>query len=139
MNIVADLSRRLLGLVFTVFGLNGFFHFIPLPPPAGAAGQFMGALIGSGYLVPVFVLELVAGSMLVTKRYVPLALALLAPVVANILFYHALLERRGLGLATVVGTLWAILFYHERAAFAGLVRATPARPETPPPSLQNSP
>ena len=44
MKITATIARYLLGLVFLVFGLNGFLHFIPMPPPAGVAGQFLGAL-----------------------------------------------------------------------------------------------
>jgi hypothetical protein len=127
MTFISDLCRRALGLIFMVFGLNGFFHFIPLPAPVGLAGQFMGALAGSGYLLPVFVLELVAGAMFVTKSYVPLALALIAPVVANIVLYHALLEHHGLFFAAVVGGLWGVLFYQERFAFAGLLRPAAAR------------
>ena len=42
--------RYLAGVIFLVFGLNGFLNFIPLPPPGGIAGQFMGALYASHYL-----------------------------------------------------------------------------------------
>ena len=48
------IARVLLGLVFTVFGLNGFLHFFPNPPVPGLAGQFMGALLGSHYYVIAF-------------------------------------------------------------------------------------
>ena len=41
MKIGLIIARSLLGLMFVVFGLNGFLHFIPQPPlPAGFAGQF---------------------------------------------------------------------------------------------------
>ncbi len=33
MKIVALIARVLLGLMFVVFGLNGFLHFIHQPPP----------------------------------------------------------------------------------------------------------
>ena len=75
------IARILLGLLFTVFGLNGFLHFIPMQPPAGLAGQYMGALFVSHYLVVVFLLQLIGGVLLLANRYVPLGLLLLGPVV----------------------------------------------------------
>ena len=41
MKIAALVARYLLGFIFLVFGLNGFLHFIPMPPPSGVAGDFM--------------------------------------------------------------------------------------------------
>jgi putative oxidoreductase len=61
MKYVLVIARVLLGLVFTVFGLNGFLHFFPNPSLAGLAGQFMGALFGSRYYVIAFGTELIGG------------------------------------------------------------------------------
>lgn len=95
MKTVSSVARILLGIVFTVFGLNGFLHFIPMgPPPAGFAGQYLGALEISHYLTVVFVLEFVAGILLLVNRYVPLALTTLAAIIVNILLFHALLGAR---------------------------------------------
>ncbi|PYK57160.1 MAG: hypothetical protein DME43_15875, partial [Verrucomicrobia bacterium] len=80
MKITNVIARFLLGLIFLTFGLNGFLHFLPASLPSGTAGQFVGALFVSHYLVVVFLLQLVAAVLLVINRYVPLALALLAPV-----------------------------------------------------------
>jgi putative oxidoreductase len=85
MKILTHISRFLLAVIFTVFGLNGFLHFIPMPPPSGVAGQFMGAMFVTKYLLFVFAIQLIAGVLLFIKRYVPLALTLLAPVIVNIL------------------------------------------------------
>ena len=74
MKIAVLIARFLLGLLFAVFGLNGFLHFIPMPPPAGLAGQYMGALFLSHYLVVVFLLQLIGGLLLLANRFVPLAL-----------------------------------------------------------------
>ena len=76
MKIATLIARIFLGLLFLVFGLNGFLHFIPMQPPTGLAGQYMGALFLSHYLVVVFVLEAVGGLLLLINRYVPLALVL---------------------------------------------------------------
>ena len=113
-------SRLLLGLLFLVFGLNGFLHFIPMPPPSGLAGQYVGALFVSHYLSVVFALETAAGFLLLVKRFVPLALAILAPILVNITLFHACLAPSGYAPAVVAVALWFALFVRERAAFAGL-------------------
>jgi putative oxidoreductase len=117
------ISRYLLGLIFTVFGLNGFLHFIPMPPPTGVAAQFLGALFVSHFLAVVFALQLVGGILLLANQCVPLALTLLRPVVANILLFHLLMEPSGLPLAIVTGVLWSLVFASVRRAFAGIFAA----------------
>lgn len=123
MKIVNLIARILLGLIFTVFGLNGFLHFIPMQNPTGTAGQFMGALFLSHYLVVVFLLELVPGVLLLFNRFVPLALTLLGPVIVNIFLFHALMAPAGLPLALIVIVLWAITAIGVRTAFAPLFQA----------------
>jgi hypothetical protein len=123
MKIASLISRLLLGLMFTVFGLNGFLHFIPMQPPAGLAGQFMGILYVSHYLVAIFLVQLAGGVLLLVNRFVPLALALLAPVIVNILLFHLLLSAAGAQAAVVVSMLWLIVFAARRASFAGVFAA----------------
>jgi putative oxidoreductase len=121
MKITAVIARSLLGLIFLVFGLNGFLHFIPAPPPPpGTAGQFIGALFVSNYLVVVFLLQLVSAVLLLVNRYVPLALTLLAPIIVNILLFHVLMAPTGLFNAIVATVLWIVTFFSVRSAFAGL-------------------
>src|SRR5438874_5629298 len=122
MKITVIIARSLLGLIFLIFGLNGFLHFIPSPPLTGTVGQFVGALFVSHYLVLVFLLQLVAAVLLLINRYVPLALALLAPVIVNILLFHLLMALAGLPLALVVTVLWIVVFLSVRSAFAGLLQ-----------------
>jgi putative oxidoreductase len=123
MKTASTIARYLAGVIFLVFGLNGFLHFIPLPPPSGVAGQFMGALFVSHYLTLIFALQVIGGVLLLANRYVPLALAILAPVIVNILSFHALMAPSGLPLALFVTVVWALVFVHVRAAFAGLFQA----------------
>ena len=121
MKIIAVIARFLLGLIFLVFGLNGFLHFIPAsPPPSGTAGQFVGALFISNYLVVVFLLQIIPAVLLLINRYVPLALTLLAPIIVNILLFHILMAPSGLALAIVVTVLWILVFLRVRSAFGGL-------------------
>src|SRR5579864_41892 len=123
MRIASVIARYLAGLIFLVFGLNGFLHFIPLPPPGGVAGQFMGALYVSHYLWVIFAFQVIAGVLLLVNRYVPLAVAVLAPVLVNILTFHALMAPSGLPLALFVAVLWAVIFIDVRPAFSGLFQA----------------
>jgi len=117
------ISRLLLGLIFLVFGLNGFLHFIPAPMPTGIAGQYVGALFVSHYLAVVFVLELIAGILLLTNRFMRAALMILAPILVNIVLFHACMAPTGFAPAVVAVVLWSVLFYHERAAFSPLLVA----------------
>src|ERR1700750_502818 len=112
MRIASIIARYLAGLIFLVMGLNGFLHFIPFPPPTGVAGQFMGALYVSHYLWVIFAFQVVAAVLLLANRYVPLAVAVLAPVIVNILVFHLL-----------VAVLWAVIFVDVRPAFAGLLQS----------------
>jgi putative oxidoreductase len=95
MRTASVIARYLAGVIFLVMGLNGFLNFIPLPPPGGIAGQFMGALYVSHYLWVIFAFQVIAGVLLLVNRYVPLAVAVLAPVIVNILVFHALMPRAG--------------------------------------------
>ena len=114
------IARMLLGLVFTVFGLNAFLHFFPNPPMPGLAGQFMGALLGSHYYVIAFGTELIGGALMLSNRYVPLALTMLGPVIVNILSFHMFLDSKNMVPAIVVTVLWFVVFSQVRSSFAGL-------------------
>jgi len=126
MKIAITIARVLLGLLFTVFGLNGFLHFIPMQPPPGLAGQYMGALFVSHYLVIVFLLQIAGGLLLLINRFVPLALVLLGPVIVNILCFHVFLAPAGLPMALFATVLWAVLFLRVFDSFAPLFEAKPA-------------
>jgi putative oxidoreductase len=123
MRTVSVIARYLAGVIFLVMGLNGFLNFIPLPPPGGLAGQFMGALYASHYLWVIFAFQVIGGLLLLVNRYVPLAAALLAPVIVNILTFHVLMAPAGLPLALFVAILWVAIFIDVRPAFSGLFQS----------------
>ncbi|MDQ3032832.1 MAG: DoxX family protein [Myxococcota bacterium] len=115
-------ARLLLGLVFFVFGLNGFLGFIPNPPHAAGADAFLGALAATGYMFPLIKgTEVVAGLLLLTNRFVPLALVLLAPVIVNIVLFHALLDPAGMVVPIVVLALELALAWAYRDAFRAVL------------------
>lgn len=115
-------ARLIMGLIFVVFGLNGFFHFIPMPPMPEAAGKFMGALGATGYFFPFLkVCEIVAGLFLVIGAFVPLALIILAPIIINIVLFHAFLAPGGMLLPIVLVILEAYLAFFSDP-YSGIVK-----------------
>jgi putative oxidoreductase len=121
MKIASIIARYLLGLIFLVFGLNGFLHFIPMPPPKGAlAAQFGGAIFGSHYWIVIFGVQVIGGVLLLVNQFVPLALAILGPVIVNIFFFHAFMAPEGLPLAIVVVLLWSILAVRYKQYLSGI-------------------
>ena len=113
-------ARLLLGLIFTVFGLNGFFSFIPVPEPTPAGGEFLGALVKSGYLMTLIKsLEVVGGLLLLAGRYVPLTLTVLAPITINIVLYHVFLDpgAEGMAMPVLMIVLHLFLAYCYRNSF----------------------
>ena len=120
MKIAVLVARILLGLMFLVFGLNGFLNFLHMPMPPGPAGQYLGVLFVSHYLHAVMLVELIGGILLLSGQFVPLALVLLGPVIFNILLFHTFLFPAGFPPALFATLLWFIVFYGVRKAFAGI-------------------
>ena len=117
-------ARIFLGLIFFVFGLNGFLHFLPQPPPPPAAGALFGAFVASGFMLPLIKgTEVLVGALLLGGRFVPLGLAMLAPITVNIVAFHAFLAPKGIGLALFVLALHGYLAWSYRAAYAPMLRA----------------
>jgi len=119
-------SRMLLGLVFFGFGLNGLLKLFPLPPAQGAAAVFIDGLVATRYFFPLlFVTYLFTGAALLTGRFVPLALTVLAPIIVNIEVMHFFVPSSGaeLGLAALVTALEIFLAWSCRATFRPLLRA----------------
>jgi putative oxidoreductase len=120
MKIASLIARYLLGLIFLVFGLNGFFHFLHMPGPTGVAAQFFGAIFVSHFYVVLFLLQIVPALLLLANRYVPLALTILGPTIFNIVCIHIFMAPAGLPLAIVVTVLWFLVAYSVRSAFSGI-------------------
>ncbi|MBI3875725.1 MAG: DoxX family membrane protein [Verrucomicrobia bacterium] len=117
------IARILLGLMFVVFGSNGFLHFIPMPPPPkGPAGDFTGALFTTGYLNVVMALQLAGGVLVLSGRFLPLGLLLLGPVIVNILLFHIFMEPSGLPMALVVSALSLFLLVRHWSAYRAIFR-----------------
>ncbi len=124
MKILTAIARVLMGLVFLVFGLNGFLHFIPQPktPMPEAAAAFAGALMQTGYMFPLVMgTQLLVGGLLLLNRFVPLALALIAPIIVGIMTFHVFLAPATIGPGLLVLELYLACAY--RNAFRPMLAA----------------
>ncbi len=122
--------RIVMGLMFFVFGLNGFLHFIPQPKDAMPEGAvaFAGALMNTGYMFHLVAgTQFIVGVLLLLNRFVPLALALLAPIIVGIVTFHLFLAPKGTGMAIFVLVMELYLAWAYRSAFRPMLkmRVTP--------------
>lgn len=118
-------ARVLMGLLFLVFGLNGFLHFIPEPktPMPEGAMAFAGALMKTGYMFGLIAgTQLLVGVLLLCNCFVPLALALIAPVIVNIIAFHVFLAPTGTAPGIIVLVLECYLAWSYRAAYRPMLR-----------------
>ena len=126
MKITSVIARYLLGVLFTVFGLNGFFHFIPQPPPTNPlAIQFFTSISASHFADFFYAAQVVAGLLLLSGFFIPLALILLAAELYNIFAFHITLAP-GAAPALVACVLWALVFLQYRTSFNDVLSARPA-------------
>ena len=128
-SMIKVILRSLLGLIFLVFGLNKFFHFIPNPPEPPAAMDFFIALFKTGYFFPLLAAtEVTTGVLLLSGFMVPFALVLIAPVIVNIFMFNFYLAPGGLPIAAVVIALEITLAWMHRDAYAPLFSGSHSMP-----------
>jgi putative oxidoreductase len=124
MKIAARIAQILLGLIFVLFGANGFLNFLPMPPmPPSQGTTFLMLLFSTKYALVVAGVQLIGGALLLVNKFVPLGLTFLGPVIVNIFLFHALMDPKGIPRAIVVIVLWAIVFWRHRKAFDGILTA----------------
>jgi putative oxidoreductase len=120
--------RFLLGAIFLVFGANKLLHFIPQPPLPPAALPFVTGLAASGYLITTLaIVEIIAGALLISGRFVPLALTMLAPIIVNIALFHTVLAPApGMVVFLLAAELYLAWVYRE--AFRALLQPVAPTP-----------
>lgn len=130
MRYIPIVTRILMGLMFVVFGLNGFLNFIPQPkePMPEKAMEFAEALMKTGYMMRLVMgTQLLVGILLLRNRFVPLALALIAPIIVGIISFHLFLAPATIAPGIFVLLLELYLAWAYRDAFRPMLaaRATP--------------
>jgi len=120
MKYLIHICRILLGLVFVIFGSNAFLKFMPMPELQGNAAAFIGALLSSGYMYPIAVLQVLGGLCLLSGRFVPLGLILLGPIIVNIDLYHLFIDPSGLPIALIISIAALFLLWVYRYKFPAI-------------------
>lgn len=121
---IALVVRIILGLMLAVVGLNKFLQFMPAMQMAPPAMNLMGALIASGYVMPmVAMVEIIVGALLLTNKFVPLALILLAPLSVNVVLFHLFLDPASIGPAALVTIMNIYLAYVNKDKYRPLLSA----------------
>lgn len=119
--IATTVTRSVLGLIYLVFGLNFFLHFIPMPPPPatpGPAESFTGGLFQAGYFFPMLKgIEVLLGGFLLLNFFTPLSLVILAPISINILLFHVFLSPAGIPMSILIVVLHIYLFWAYRKSY----------------------
>jgi len=122
MKVTSTISRILLGVLFLVFGLNGFLQFLKMPPPTGAAGQFFGALFVSHEIAVIMAVQVIGGVLLLANRFVRFGLLILGPVIVNIAMFHAFMAPSGIPQAAIATILWVLAALGIPGFFAFIFR-----------------
>lgn len=124
MKVVNMIARILLGVIFVFFGANLVHPFLPMPPPTGAAAQFMAGLYQTHFLALVGLLQVVGGLLMIAGLYVTLGLVILGPMIVCIDYFHLLTAPGGLPMAAVVTVLWILVAYAHRKNLEGIFSRT---------------
>ena len=120
MKITSTIARVLIGLMFVIFGLNGFLWFMPAPALTGPVQMFLQAVVVSHFVWFYSGVQVISGVLLVLNRYVPLAIVVTAAVIANILAFHMAMFLAGIAPAILVTVLWFLTAWPLRAHFSPL-------------------
>lgn len=114
------ITRVLMGFVFLIFGFDGILHFFPLPPMPEAAVVFMGVLISSKLFYAIKALEILCGLLFLSGYFVPLASALILPILFNIIWFDMMLAPNGLPVGILLIILEGILIWNYWPKFKPL-------------------
>ena len=127
MKIAMIVIRTLIGLLF-LFASTTYFLMVmgvfPAPPMEGAVKTFNEGLAASGYFFTLLkITEFVCAILLLTGRFVPLALVILSPIIINIFMVHFFLDRAMPGPVIAIFLVLATIFlaYFYRDAFKPLL------------------
>ncbi len=124
MNKSKTIIRIVLGVMMLIFGFNTFLNFIPMPPMEGAAGEFMGALVKSGYIMTIIaVVEIIAGFLFLINKFVPQTLVVLFPVLLNAFLFHLFLDVAGIGAAALAIAMNVFLLFANKEPYLTILKS----------------
>jgi uncharacterized membrane protein YphA (DoxX/SURF4 family) len=125
------IARILMGLAFFAFGVMGLVMMITKQPDQSPENlkAINAALVTAGYMHVVMATMLVAGALLLANRFVPLALALIAPILVGILTFHIATSPQMIVPGAILSLIEIFLAYSYRNAFRPMLAAKVAPSE----------
>ncbi len=122
MKTLTVISRLVLGIIYLVFGLDYFLHFIPYQPAhTGAAAALKNGLMEAGYIYPMMkTIQMVGGISLIVNRYTPFSAVVLFPISLNVFLFHTILAPSAwlMGVLLLLPNLF--LGYAYRKYYSGM-------------------
>jgi hypothetical protein len=121
------IARVLMGLAFLAFGIMGILMALGkmkapdnIPEDIKAVNV---SLVKAGYMNVVSVTMALVGALLLVNRFVPLALALIAPILVGIITFHISMQPQGIVPGAILSVLELYLAWSYRSAFCPMLRA----------------
>jgi hypothetical protein len=128
MRYLPTVARLTLGTILLLFGADYVIGFMPETAVSPDGLKFLEALMATGYMFPLIkTVETTTGVLLLTSTAVPFAVAIFAPVAANIVLYHVMLDANGLSLAAVIAALEVYLVWEHRSTYQALFAVSDTR------------
>ncbi len=119
------LCRLFLGIVFLVAGINGYFVIFGLDPFIETSPEAMALFEFNYLLIAEKTLEILCGILLLSNQFVPLTIAILSPIVANIFLLHVFLDHSLLLLAVLLVLMLGYLLFYYRENFLRILERKP--------------
>lgn len=110
-------SRFVLGAILFIFGLNGFTGILPMPSMKELP-EFIQLLYISGYITPIKLLEMIAGLIFLSGRFIPLGISLSTPIIVNVLMYHIVFDVKNIAMPVVMLASVSVLIYQHWGLFS---------------------
>lgn len=113
------------GLLLVVFGLNGFLHFLQMPPANEQMGAFGGAIYQTGYIFPLMaVVEVIAGIAFIFNKYTSLMAILVMPFMLNAFLAHSFLDINGIAPSAFIVCSLLVIMFKNKESFSLIFKAS---------------
>jgi len=123
MKIATIIVRVLLGAMMLFASISYFFNLGEQPAPTGDMATLMGGLAASKYMFPlVKSIELIAGLMLVSGKFVKLGTVLLMPISVNIFLIHLIVSKSDIPMSAAILAANVFLIYAYWNDFKEIVK-----------------
>jgi hypothetical protein len=125
--LLVTVPRILLGLLFLVSAVDGFWWMATgnhlIHPPTSEQGLAFEAALQSSFVWPLLKVVNLTGALSLLANVAPaFGLALIAPIMTVIVFFHLVLNPQGLPVAIIMVVLGLMLVWAYRGRYAALFR-----------------